>query len=260
MTKYIIRLEVFNSIILHNLSDNPNLIYAILSSHKAFEDLGTFTLSQGLREIKRAQQLKEQQQARGPESNPKTRGSVESRDSSDPGAEKARLLNEEAATEEGEPEAEGETSGEGGNPDVTEEGSASDPASRRSEKARGKMKERRSLSVEDVGVAAASVGRNGFVPTQEWVRRSIPCSWHELMLHPGNLMAARVGFNCYCVPIIGSFFLLVYRWIACSSSYQSSSLRSKKFKLLEKLHQQHSQLTFWRMLPSSMFFQQHHPQ
>lgn len=45
-----------------------------------------------------------------------------------------------------------------------------------SEKARGKMKQRRSLSLDTTSsldrIAAAGVGRNGFVPTQEWVRIS----------------------------------------------------------------------------------------
>jgi hypothetical protein len=129
-----IRLEVFNSVILHNLSDNPNLIYAVLSSHKSFEDLGTFTLARGLREIKRAQLLKEEQ-ARPAEGNPKTRRSGDSRDSSDPGTEKARLL-----SEEGESTTEGGVSVEGENTDNAEEGTTSDMSSRRSEKARGKMR------------------------------------------------------------------------------------------------------------------------
>jgi hypothetical protein len=45
-----------------------------------------------------------------------------------------------------------------------------------SEKARGKMKARRSMS-SDTGsvdcIAAAGVGRNGFLPTQEWVSSPI---------------------------------------------------------------------------------------
>ncbi len=51
------------------------------------------------------------------------------------------------------------------------------PASPVSEKARGKMKERRSLSVETVSSldrVPLNIGRNGFVPTQEWVT-----SWQQ---------------------------------------------------------------------------------
>lgn len=157
------RLEVFNSVT-HNVSDNPNLIYAILSSHNIFEDLGTFTLTRGLREIKRAQVLKEEQ-AQKADGTVKSRGSEESRESSDPGAEKSRLL-----SEEDQPNTEGETSVEGGSPEEAEEGRASNSTTRASEKARGKMRERRSSSIDVVGVPATSVGRNGFVPTQEWVR------------------------------------------------------------------------------------------
>jgi len=44
-----------------------------------------------------------------------------------------------------------------------------------SEKARGKMKARRSMSSDTINgdrMAAAGVGRNGFIPTQEWVSLS----------------------------------------------------------------------------------------
>ncbi|KAF9452228.1 hypothetical protein P691DRAFT_795201 [Macrolepiota fuliginosa MF-IS2] len=155
-------LEAFNSVVSHGLTDNPNLIYAILSSHKTFEGLGTFTLAHGLREIKRVQMLREEQ-TQNAEGNPKDRGSAESRDSNDPGAEKSRLL-----SEEGEQATEGESFAEAEDAENMEEGRASDTTSRRSEKARGKMRERRSMSVESAGVPAASVGRNGFIPTQEW--------------------------------------------------------------------------------------------
>ncbi|KAG6376070.1 high-temperature-induced dauer-formation protein-domain-containing protein [Boletus reticuloceps] len=56
-------LEVFNSVIFHNLSDNPNLLYGILTAHKTFQELGTFTLAQGLREIKRVELAREEQAA-----------------------------------------------------------------------------------------------------------------------------------------------------------------------------------------------------
>jgi hypothetical protein len=59
------------------------------------------------------------------------------------------------------------------------------------------MKERRSLSVEDIGVAAASVGRNGFVPTQEWVCNILLFSWNKLILCSGDLVASRVGLVLY---------------------------------------------------------------
>ena len=57
--------------------------------------------------------------------------------------------------------------------------STSEAAQARSEKARGKMRERqRSDSIEMSGslerIAAAGVGRNGFVPTQDWMT-----SWQQ---------------------------------------------------------------------------------
>lgn len=75
------------------------------------------------------------------------------------------------------------------------------PAIGASEKARGKMKERRSLSLETNGsldrIAAAGVGRNGFVPTQEWVScvfnfRSDMCLFNVFL---GYILAARVWIH-----------------------------------------------------------------
>lgn len=65
-----------------------------------------------------------------------------------------------------------------------------------SEKARGKMKARRSMSVETTGslerIAAAGVGKNGFVPTQEWVCTLSLCHGVNLRKIIGDFVAARV--------------------------------------------------------------------
>lgn len=87
------RLEVFNGVILNHLDENPNLIYAILRSHKSFEDMGTFTLTRGLREIRRIQLAKEEQ-AKRQTGNGKGKNSEEDR--SAPEHEKARLLSSES--------------------------------------------------------------------------------------------------------------------------------------------------------------------
>ena len=52
------RLETFNSVLYHQLNNNPNLVYAILRSHQDFQTLATFTLVSGLREIQRRKALK----------------------------------------------------------------------------------------------------------------------------------------------------------------------------------------------------------
>lgn len=185
------RLEVFNCIIFYNLSDNPNVVYSILSSHKAFEDLGTFTLARGLREIKRAQVAKEELAQK--QGNPKNKLSTEGEDSRDPGAEKARLLeNEQDHVGAGSDAQDSPRLSDGTEERRSSEGAlvtrslmsptaeAMDPLSFSpnindavSEKARGKMRERRSLSLEMNAslerIATSGIGRNGFVPTQEWV-------------------------------------------------------------------------------------------
>ncbi|KAK7023762.1 high-temperature-induced dauer-formation protein-domain-containing protein [Favolaschia claudopus] len=176
----ILRLEIFNAVILYNLSANPNLIYGILSAHKAFEDLRTFTLSRGLREIRRVQLAKEEQarkdvKGKGPQ--------VESEDAS-PHEEKAKLLRHESEYTHGSNDSTEASPRHSQDPETSMvlptspmsenvQGSTSS-----SEKVRGKMRARRSHSLERNGsldrIAASGIGRNGFVPTQEWVT-----SWQQ---------------------------------------------------------------------------------
>lgn len=191
------RLEAFNSVILHNLSDNPNLIYGILTAHKTFEDLGTFTLSRGLREIRRVQLAKEEQ-ARSAEGKLKGKSSAnDAGENEEPSAEKARLLESEhigetelESLEEGTRVPEAMDGVHDTQADTTIHPLTSPtsdvsplpagPASAVSEKARGKMRARRSISLDTTGslerIAAAGVGKNGFVPTQEWA--SSHCSYN----------------------------------------------------------------------------------
>ncbi|KAK1222795.1 hypothetical protein PQX77_014363, partial [Marasmius sp. AFHP31] len=179
-------LEVFNGVVLHNLAENPHLIYGIITSHKTFEDLGTFTLHRGLREIKRVQAAKEEQAKK--KQDEKSRPSSD-RDHEEPREEKKRLLSHEVDLEanlEG-AGAGAENSGHRRGPSDPEvqpvvpptPSSESIPgAGSVSERARGKMKERRSSSLDGDGslerIAAAGIGRNGFVPTREWVS-----SWQQ---------------------------------------------------------------------------------
>jgi hypothetical protein len=177
------RLETFNTVILHNLSENQNLIYGLLTAHKSFEDLGTFTLARGLRDIKRIQLVKEEQ-LRMAEGNFKGKNSHSGDPPGEDGElhyEKARLLENEGF---GAIERSESTDSIGDHPlrqigDVPSVASSaawhSPRAAGTSEKSRGKMKERGSISLDATGsldlAAAAGVGRNGFVPTQEWVRQ-----------------------------------------------------------------------------------------
>lgn len=149
-------------------------------------------MSRGLREIKRVQLAKEEQ-ARKAEGKLKGKDAANSTEETDPGAEKARLLQSESRNSlthgeslenltisprrsEGQEER-GDSEAEVVTQAFTTPGADSPVASNfaigTSEKSRGKMKERRSPSLEIDSsldrVAAAGVGRNGFVPTQEWV-------------------------------------------------------------------------------------------
>jgi len=168
---------VFSSVIYHHASQNPNITYGILQSRKTFEDLGTFTLARGLREVKRAQQAKEaNQQGKG-------KGSVDEVEMADAGAEKARLLENEGASRDSnstEREMDDGSARASLGEDVLTRPLMSPNAelpyatvdSIISEKARGKMRARRSVSVDTINSldrASLNIGKNGFVPTQEWV-------------------------------------------------------------------------------------------
>ncbi len=196
---------MFNGIIQNNLNDNPNVTYAIIRSHKLFEDLGTFTLASGLREVKRIQLTKEEQaQLDAKKGRRKDSTELEKRQAS---------TNEHLETDS---RNTGEVSVRGSDSEMiasaqplmspsgeefpmivpTSEESASQP----SEKARGKMPARSSSFSEDAAgglerLASAGVGRNGFVPTQEWVRRDFDrllslgqfsCAYSFRRSHRGN--------------------------------------------------------------------------
>ena len=184
------RLEVFNSVILHNLAENPNLIYGVLRAHRIFEDLGTFTLARGLREIRRIQLAKEEQARKGYIKG-KGRALEDLESGEDASTEKARLLENEASSRRESSEhsldpqlSSGDSPQRGASLDDEAQGQLVSPAAGStpdgalSEKARGKLRERSSISVEMTRslerIALAGIGRNRFVPTQEWVT-----SWQQ---------------------------------------------------------------------------------
>ncbi|KAK0459482.1 high-temperature-induced dauer-formation protein-domain-containing protein [Desarmillaria tabescens] len=187
-------LEVFNSVILHHLAENPNLIYGIISSHKTFEDLGTFTLSRGLREIRRVQLAKEEQNRKTTARNPR-----ESAEGPESRTEKARLLSSESQDQlEEVADHDAETSLKS-----IPTAATADPASSVSEKARGKMKERRSLSSDTTisleRVAASGIGRNGFIPTHDWV--------YPVMLVISELLPKKANSTSAVLDFLGSVTL-----------------------------------------------------
>ncbi|TXT07161.1 hypothetical protein VHUM_03331 [Vanrija humicola] len=171
-------LETFNSILYHQLNENPNLVYAILQKHQDFQTLATFTLMSGLRDIQR----RKNRIAAAEERNaPPRSGLVRTNSELAMLAEKAALLGREIDDDEGEGE---ESSGP-----RTSESSPAPLASNEttptkagmSEKARGKMRATEPASdapaegendvtdEELLNLAAGGIGPNGYVPTQEWV-------------------------------------------------------------------------------------------
>lgn len=121
--------------------------------------MGTFTLARGLREIRRVQTSQE-------DSILETEG-----DDEEAIPEKTKVFDIESGGELRTDYAENETI-----PDIVHTESSTSPEADKSEvseKVRGKMRARRSSSISLSGslerVAAAGVGKNGFIPTQEWV-------------------------------------------------------------------------------------------
>jgi len=184
------RLEIFNSVIAYHPSDNPNLIYALLRAHRTFEDLGTFTLARGLRDVRRMQLATEDQPH---DQDNKGKGKVVE-EYDQPHQEKQRLLEQENAqsvdslTEvrvvprdqhQQDPAGHVEEipSSQPLMSSTIDQATFTGPLTAVSEKARGKMPERRSTSLDTNNsldrATATAVGWNGFVPTQEWVRTSL---------------------------------------------------------------------------------------
>lgn len=175
-------------------------MYAILRSHKTFEDLGTFTLARGLREIRRVQLAKEEQAKRSAGDRKGKKADTTDREA--PEHEKARLLTTEsrdalglsteidleAGIPQGRPqpsrnnsvvESPGSEAGQSVSQLLPMSPSSEEHPPSRTEKSRGKMRARqRSESLDVSGslerIAAAGIGRNGFVPTQDWVT-----SWQQ---------------------------------------------------------------------------------
>lgn len=238
LTRYY-RLEAFNSVIHHHLSENANLTYGILSSHKKFEELGTFTLARGLREIRRVQLAREEQARR-----------VNSHDEASDDApsahnEKARLSENdgssdtptrpEVGTSPQSREDHGETTPRSATPLTAGATSQYSSEHELTEKARGKMKERRSSSLDMnpslERLAAAGIGRNGFVPTQEWVSnfQNLPTAYKTVSStrsHPGN----RGNVMSMLSTDSSSFSDVDYLWTSSCWLYQNCYQRYKNYK------------------------------
>ena len=213
-----------------------------MQSRKTFEDLGTFTLARGLREVKRAQLAKEASKQANP--NSKGKASVDEVEMADAGTEKARLLENEGASPGDDP-TERQRDDSSAHASPREDGLAqpltspnTEPSypvvdSPISEKARGKMRARRSLSVDTISSldrASLGIGKNGFVPTQEWVLIfSFFIQYFCLRLCSGDLLATRVRslqlvkilstndtyIGCLWILSCSSFLISFRRWKIC---------------------------------------------
>ncbi|CAG8509868.1 1865_t:CDS:10 [Ambispora gerdemannii] len=186
-------LEAFNNIIQYQFSDNPHVIYAIVRTHKKFEDLSEFTLAKGLLEIRRIQAAKEERrkQARG-----STKSAVEP-DLKTPPSSTPSPTSQDAGTIKPSSRSDNTNIRHHGS-NTTHHDDEHDEFNEKaellhssihsddshSEKARGKLPEgvspaeRRqsgdSSRSHNIIVAPFAVGKSGFVPTEDWVSL-----WHS---------------------------------------------------------------------------------
>jgi hypothetical protein len=159
---------------MHGPSDNPHLLYEMLCAHRSFEMLPTFTLSRAIHAILRTHSMQEHKllptavDAKG-----KARISFEGEvhddqskrmrpPSSGLGSHLGRMhIPDDLPRTDELTRVPGNASGEydSGN---------SNPSS---EKTRGKSRELLSESfiADDEAIKAAGLGRNGFLPTEDWV-------------------------------------------------------------------------------------------
>jgi len=189
---------------------NPNLLYSILRSHKRFEDIGTFTLSKGLREIHRIKLAKEDaERVRAGKDKGKASDAAASTFSANESLASLALSDEGQGPEKGVSRRGSSEAASLSQYSQSEDNldhpltipptptAASTPTSflegrpdTISEKARGKMRETVNSPPVEIDpelqrIAAAGVGRNGFVPTQEWVT-----SWQQGYVISSQLASA----------------------------------------------------------------------
>jgi len=193
------RLDAIDSILYHHPSENPHLLYSLLRAHVVFEDLGTLTLSRGLRDIKHREEEEKNGSLKTTEKRTPRDGESQTEKAHE---EKARLLAAEGRTLSSSDVLAQEAVNSGPltntllpasleNLAITSPppiGSStwadreapngtSTSSAELSEKARGKMRQTQE-SIDATSAieraAAVAVGRNGFVPTQEWVT-----SWQQ---------------------------------------------------------------------------------
>ncbi|SCZ96541.1 BZ3500_MvSof-1268-A1-R1_Chr8-2g10280 [Microbotryum saponariae] len=174
-------LEAFNNVIHHQLSDNPELIYAILRSHQRFDELSKFTLEMGVAEARR---LKAERKLKKAAVMAHTEGEMvevgtRRRSSSTSGAtEEGDELSEKQRGKRRQRGASLETISVADlslgptDSSVPEGTNETDPLE--STRASEDQSRRTSLDAGDFDEDAPFVGKNGFVPGEAWV-----ASWRE---------------------------------------------------------------------------------
>ncbi|KAH9811065.1 high-temperature-induced dauer-formation protein-domain-containing protein [Melampsora americana] len=150
-------LEAFNNVIHYQMSDNSNLIYALIRVHHRFDYLATFTLQDGLRDIQQRNFIRRSSEILT------TAESARSSLGSDRSKGKGKMKEREGSVIEGSI-----------NEDCEEELLPPPPQEMVEDRMGGNRE-----------VTAVSVGRNGFVPTETWVtswRDSLPLDTIQIMI------------------------------------------------------------------------------
>ncbi|GAA6005431.1 hypothetical protein JCM10207_002979 [Rhodosporidiobolus poonsookiae] len=160
-------LETFNNIIHHNLASNPHLLYALLQTRRRFSLLSSFTLAEGIAEARRLRAARRARQASSPGSLgaiPEGQAAPLSPTLSAAGASEKALGKRRERNLSVSSLADLSLGGSpAGSPGLADGAGARSP----SEDGAG-GRESLDLSAEP-GEERPFVGKNGFVPTEEWV-------------------------------------------------------------------------------------------
>lgn len=228
-------LETFNNIIHYQMPDNPHLIYSIIKVHQRFENLATFTLHEGLKEIDRVKQRRQQfpkLSTRSPHdpTSPKAsllgsrRGSIGEDDgiskvdsqhstfgnddhqSQEEVEEELRTLRVSATDKKGKGKMTDQVRKSSLNVPLSSSSCSSEPfqviESRKSSvvfsnSGSGSWTDLNQF-VDSPTKAAQAIGKNGFIPTESWVaswRDSLPLDTIQIMLSELKPKVMREGLS-----------------------------------------------------------------
>jgi hypothetical protein len=166
-----LRLEAINSVVTRHLCESPHLVYGLLAAHRQIDTLTNFTLASGLQEIRHQQRKLELQQKPADSSSTNKGKSRDINTLTEPsGLDQKVSLRDDLhhSLDSLHDELQSEIGANTASP--TTHLASTLGSIHSSEKQLGKMRQGRSQSMDGLSGLLATVGKNGFMPSEEWVR------------------------------------------------------------------------------------------